>query len=139
MQQPEFCGPCSYNRGNTCDVKPFFTSIPVDPALDIICGQLHQDPILHTRTPFSIHNIITLLDFCLKSMFLMFQGKFYEQVQGAPMGSPISPLMGSLFTEDFKVRALSTSHPPKIWLRYMDDTFFSCPKGRTLPIFPHPP
>ena len=54
----------------------------------------------------------------------MFQGKYYEQVQGAPMGSPISPLVANLFMEDFKARALSISpNPPSIWLRYVDDTF----------------
>ena len=40
------------------------------------------------------------------------------------MGSPINPIVANLFMEYFKVRTLSTSpNPPRIWLRYVDDTF----------------
>ena len=43
----------------------------------------------------------------------IFQGKYYEQVQGAPMKSPISPVVANLFIEDFVARDLSSSrtHP----------------------------
>ena len=68
------------------DVKALFTSVPVDPALDIIHGNLQQDPMLHTKNSLSIHNIMTLLEVCLKGTFFMFQGKYYEQVQGQPWG-----------------------------------------------------
>ena len=40
----------------------------------------------------SINQIITLLEFCLTNTYFPFQGKYYEQVQGAAMGSPIIPL-----------------------------------------------
>ena len=39
-------------------------------------------------------------------------GKYYEQVDGAAMGSPISPLVANLFSEDFEARALNTSPSP---------------------------
>ena len=105
------------------DVKAIFTSVPVDPALDIIWGKLQQDKTLHNRTPLSTHNNMSLLQFCLKSTFFTFQGKYYEQVQGAAMGSPLSPMVANLFMEDFKARVLSSSPKwPRIWLRFMDDT-----------------
>ena len=59
--------------------------------------------------PLSVQNIVTLLKLCLKSTFFTFQGKYYEQVQGAVMGSPISPVAANLFMKDFKARVLSTS------------------------------
>ena len=106
------------------NVKALFTSVHVEPALDIINGRLLQDPHLSNSTSLSIHNIVTLLGFCLKSTFFTFQGKYYEQVHGAAMGSPISPLLANLFMENFKARAISTGpSPSRIWLRYMDDTF----------------
>ena len=72
----------------------------------------------------SIQQITTLLDFCLTNTYFLFQGKYYEQVQGAAMGSPINPLITNLFVEDFEVKALSTcQHPPSLWLRFVDDTF----------------
>ena len=50
--------------------------------------------------------------------------KYYEQVQGVAMGSPISPLIANLFMEEFEVKAFS-SFPQllNLWLRVVDDTF----------------
>ena len=53
------------------DVKALFTSVPVDPALDIICGKLQQDPMLHTRTPFPSTTQSFSFEFCLKSTFTL--------------------------------------------------------------------
>ena len=62
----------------------------------------------------SIQQITTLLEFCLTSTDFLFQGKYYEQVQGAAMGSPISPLIASLFMEEIEVKPLepAPTHSP---------------------------
>ena len=85
------------------DVKALLTSVPVDPTIQRVKQKLPQDPTLPQRTNMSIYNIITLLEFCLKITYFLFQGKYYEQVQGAARGSPISPLIANLFMEEFKV------------------------------------
>ena len=67
---------------------------------------------------------MSLLSFCLKSTFFTFQGKYYEQVKGATVRSFISPVIAKLFMEDFKTKGLSSSpNIPRIWLRFVDDTF----------------
>ena len=49
---------------------------------------------------------------------------FYEQVEGAPMGSPVSPIVANLFLEHLEREALwSAPNPPRHWLMYVDDTF----------------
>ena len=94
------------------DAKALFTSVPVDPSIQIVQQKLQQDPTLPNRTSMSIPHIIILLEFYLKNTYFLFQGKYYEQVHGVVMDSPISPLIANLFMEKFEVKALSTSMPP---------------------------
>ena len=106
------------------DVKALFTSVPVQPAIQIVQNRLQQDNTLPQRTAMSIPQIISLLEFCLTQTYFLFQGKYYKQTQGAAMGSPISPLIANIFMEEFEVKALQSSpNPPSMWLRFVDDTF----------------
>ena len=79
------------------DVTALFTSVPVDPALDIIKNKLPQEHTLSQRTRLTTQHIIELLGFCLHSIYFMFHGNYYKQVEGAAMGSPVSPI-GPIYT-----------------------------------------
>ena len=106
------------------DVKALSTSVPVQPSLQIVKHRLQQDTTLPQRTSMSITQIISLLEFCLTHTYFLLQGKYYEQVQGAAMGSPISPLIANIFMEEFEVKTIqSFPNPPSLWLRFEDDTF----------------
>ena len=96
------------------DVKALFTSVPGDPAINKVQQRLTQDPTLSQRTQMSIPKIVTLLVFCLKNTYFLFQGKYYEQVHGAAKGSPISPLIANLFMEEFEANALQSAHTPQL-------------------------
>ena len=72
------------------DVSALFTSVPIDPALQIIKDLLEKDPTLKDRTVMGVNDIFLLLEFCPKNAHFSFQGQFFEQVKGAAMGSPIS-------------------------------------------------
>ena len=97
------------------DVTPLFTSVPTDAALNIINDLLEKDDNLSNRTVLSVQNIIELLGFCLHNAYFSLQNKFYEQVEGAVMGSPVSPTAANLYIEHFEGEALrSDSHPPGI-------------------------
>ena len=95
------------------DVTSLFTSVPINPALNIIRDLLEKDEKLNDRTVLSVQNIMELLGFCLHNTYFFFQNKFYEQVEGAAMGSPISPIVANLYMGHFEGRALrSAANPP---------------------------
>ena len=106
------------------DVSALFTSIPIEPAINIIEKHLKEDKDLHSRTNMKIQHIISLLRFCLNNSYFSFQGGFYQQTEGAAMGSPISPIVANLFMEDLEVQAIQISSTPlALWKRFVDDTF----------------
>ena len=67
------------------DVTSLFTSVPIDPALNVIKDLLEKDEKLNDRTVLSVQNIIELLASCLHNTYFSFQNKFYEQVEGVPI------------------------------------------------------
>ena len=74
------------------DVSALFTSVPIDPAFNIIKDLFDKDTTLKERTVMGVGDIILLLEFCLKNNYFSFQGQFYEQVEGAAMAPQLAPL-----------------------------------------------
>ena len=87
-----------------------FTKIPIQEVVDVIKWILNE----------GTYKLVSLF---LTSTFFNFQGEFYEQTSGAAMGSPVSPVVANLFTEDSESKALASAkfHPRK-WNRFVDDT-----------------
>ena len=70
-----------------------------------------------------MEELLWLLKFCLNTTYFVFRGKFFKQKHGAAVGGPVSPTC-NLYMELFEPTALETApHWPRIWLRYIDDTF----------------
>ena len=86
--------------------------MPIEPAIKVIKQHLENDKELQQRTSMSVQHIIMLLEFCLKNTYFVFQGGFYEQTEGAVMGSPLSPIIANLYMEAFEEKAINTSPTP---------------------------
>ena len=103
--QPQECI-VSYN------VKALFTYVPTKSAVNIIKQLLEDDKELQQRTTMKVQNIIRLLEFCLNNTNFIFQGNYYEQTEGAAMGSPLSPIIANIYMEAFEKQAISTAPHP---------------------------
>ena len=64
------------------DVTALFTSVPIQPVLNIIQQRLAKEKDLQERTSMTIKQIISLLEFCLNSTSFVFQGQYYQQMEG---------------------------------------------------------
>ena len=111
-QDPRLCGTGQTHHLGTWRRSPLFTSVPVDPALNIIKDLLDKDHTLKERTVMEVSDIILLLEFCLKNTCFSFQDQIYEQVEGAAMSSPVSPIVANLSMEYLEQKALSTAPTP---------------------------
>lgn len=100
------------------DVVSLFTNIPMDEAL----------PTIRPLLPDDLYQLATA---CISSTYFYWNGQYYEQIRGAAMGSPLSPIIANLYLEKFKQDALSTAkYKPTHYFRYIDDMFATWPHGR---------
>ena len=111
------------------DVCVLLTSIPVPVDLELLNRKLtdHMSQGLKDFLEYS-HSIpkdkiITFLELVLNNCVVSFQHKFYKQLQGAAMGTPVSPVISNIYIDYFEELALGPQCPIPTpwWKRYVDD------------------
>jgi hypothetical protein len=98
------------------------------------CLKLLEDESLEERTVMTPSTICHLTNLCLTSTYFAFGEHLYEQIKGAPMGSPLSPVLADICMEFFETMAIEKADLKfTLWCLYVDDTFVVWPHGPTAP------
>jgi hypothetical protein len=100
------------------DVKSLFTNVPIQGALDCLKVRLRE---FHYSS-IEIDELSNLVELCLRQTAFVFNGEFYSQDDGLPMGSPLSPLLCDIYMYYFEEKLFGVYKFP-YWFRYVDDTF----------------
>ena len=58
----------------------------------------------------------------------VFNGKYYDQIDGVAMGSPLGPLFANAYMNDFETQHMNKLNQLGVttWMRYVDDVCSDC-------------
>ena len=98
------------------DVCSLFTSIPLNEAIIITV-----DLLFEKNLGFKISKAD--IQFATSGTHFMFEGKFYDQIDGVAMGSPLGPVLANLFMGYHEQKWLESFEECELILyhRYVDD------------------
>ena len=102
------------------DVTSLFTNIPLQETIDIAINPIfsHNPNINLTKKK---HKKLFFL--ATSQTLFIFICKFYNQIDGVTMGSPLAPVLTSIFMGFYESKWLQEYNlkKPKFYLRYVDD------------------
>ena len=102
------------------DVTSLFTNIPLQETTDIAINLIfnHNPNLNITRKELK-----KLFLFATSQTHFIFNSKFYNQIDGVAMGSPLAPVLANIFMGFRESKWLNeyNLNKPKFYLTYVDD------------------
>ena len=106
------------------DVTALYPSIPQKKAIELVKDLLMRDENLAKKTKITARNLVELYEICVKQTYFVFNKKLYQQISGLAIGAATSGFAAEIYMCRWETHALETFiRPPKIWRRFVDDTF----------------
>ena len=103
----------------SCDTTSLFTNIPLQEIIDIAINLIFSHPNLNITKK----ELKELFLFATSQTHFIFNSKFYNQIDGVAMGSPLVPVLANIFMGFYESKWLNeyNLNKPKFSLRYVDD------------------
>ncbi|XP_055527465.1 uncharacterized protein LOC129720078 [Wyeomyia smithii] len=107
------------------DVVSLFTNVPRQQVITSITERWKK-----VKTNITLSLFLEIVQFCMEASYFRYDSKFYFQIYGTAMGSPLSPVLADIVLEDIITRALAELPFDLPFLRkYVDDLFLAIPKN----------
>ena len=118
---------------SSLDVDSLFTNIPLQETIDICCDLLFRDqPIVDGLSKSDFRKLLTL---ATTESLILFNGSYFQQIDGVAMGSPLGPTLANIFLcyhEQNWLNNCPTEFKPLYYKRYVDDIFVLLPNSASL-------
>ena len=106
-----------------------FTNISLQGTIDIAINLIfnHNPNLNITKTELKKLSV-----FATSQTHFLFNGKFYNQIDGVAMGSPLAPVLANTFMDFYESKWLNDYNlsKPKFYVRYVDDILAAFDKKR---------
>ena len=102
------------------DIEDLYNNIPITRSIDIAINRIENIKTFQ-ESPFTKTDIKQMLMLALNNSYSKFNGTYYRQKRGLPMGSNLSPILADLYMDEYmnkNMKEVNKQH--KIW-RYVDD------------------
>ena len=106
------------------NVDSLFTNIPLSETINICCELVFKGKMIVDG--LCEKDFKQLLTLATTESFILFDGTYYQQIDGVAMGSPLGPTLANIFLGYNEVQWLSecpASYKPTFYRRYVDDIF----------------
>ena len=106
------------------DVDFIFTNVPLDETIEICDNELFKSS--QTVSGLNKQQVLEMLSLTTKENVILFDQKYYSQIDGVAMGSPLGPTWASIFLcyhETMWLKNCLKSFKPVYYKRYVDDIF----------------
>ena len=101
------------------------SNVPLDETIKICIDELFKSKMTVSR--FNKKEMIEMLSLTLKESIILFDNKYYSQIDGVAMSSPLGPTLANIFLcyhESNWLKDCPKDFKPVYYKRYVDDILF---------------
>ena len=104
------------------DIQSLFCNIPLLETIDLAVDLIHANNI---NFPINKTELKQLFLFATSETHFLFNGSYFDQIDGVSMGSPLAPVLANLFLSHHERTWLSNFKDSSVlfYRRYVDDIF----------------